>query len=52
MDFCIKTKMENSEMITSNPIKKIIQLTSMFHESQWFGSHIKIGLIHQFILAI
>ena len=22
MDFCIKTKMENSEMITSNPIKK------------------------------
>ena len=51
VDFCIKTKMANSKMITGNPIQKIIQLTPIFNESLWSCSNITIRLIHQFPLG-
>ena len=52
LDFCIKTKITDSSMITDNSIQKYIQLISMFSESLWSCSNMKIRLIYQIPLEI
>ena len=44
--------MASLKMIIGNPIQKTIQSTSLFNDSPWSCSHIKIKLIHLFTLEI